>query len=535
MSVSPPSLPDDKKMKAAAAGNGEGGRGIWDRDVGSAHVMSEARDPAIKLFGLTIPPQDGQGTAEPPGESSSPSERHEKDTCTEVRESEVETSASEMVDLQKPSTSSGLNNGNGDEVSTQNDEESSGQKHEKDNSEANTSGQEKTLKKPDKILPCPRCNSLNTKFCYYNNYNVNQPRHFCKKCQRYWTAGGTMRNLPVGSGKRKSKNAAVHHHSHIGVPSQGMIGNRVDVPQPGIYQVETAALSVSVTMEVLKRNETVSKFDSEGPLCESMAAVLNLEDQMNSCHENSEEGSCTTSVTPSNCMENDPLKVASGMEKNHIQSYSNGVTHMSNLPCFPRLTWPCTWPLGWNNMALVMTGQCSSELVHRPETGSPYPVPWPPQVMASSLHCQPVIPFPFFPASHWGHMSSWPKDTWNVTCVQPSCDLLSSSSISNNGCPSNNPPTLGKHSRDAISESVEKTEKTLWVPKTLRIDDPDEAAKSSIWATLGISPGKKIKRGGGIFEAFHSKSDNNQPSDATKVLHANPAAMSRSQTLQEST
>lgn len=43
-----------------------------------------------------------------------------------------------MVDLQKPSTSSGLNNGNGDEVSTQNDEESSGQKHEKDNSEANT-------------------------------------------------------------------------------------------------------------------------------------------------------------------------------------------------------------------------------------------------------------------------------------------------------------------------------------------------------------------------------------------------------------
>lgn len=78
MPVSPPSVPYDKKMKAAAAGNGEGGRGIWDRDVGSAHVMSEARDPAIKLFRLTIPPQNGQGTAEPPGESSSPSERDEK-------------------------------------------------------------------------------------------------------------------------------------------------------------------------------------------------------------------------------------------------------------------------------------------------------------------------------------------------------------------------------------------------------------------------------------------------------------------------
>lgn len=48
-----------------------------------------------------------------------------------------------------------------------------------------SNSQEKTLKKPDKILPCPRCNSMDTKFCYYNNYNVNQPRHFCKNCQRY--------------------------------------------------------------------------------------------------------------------------------------------------------------------------------------------------------------------------------------------------------------------------------------------------------------------------------------------------------------
>ena len=46
---------------------------------------------------------------------------------------------------------------------------------------------------------------MNTKFCYYNNYNVNQPRHFCRGCQRYWTAGGTMRNVPVGAGRRKNK------------------------------------------------------------------------------------------------------------------------------------------------------------------------------------------------------------------------------------------------------------------------------------------------------------------------------------------
>nr|AAD38987.1 zinc finger protein OBP4 [Arabidopsis thaliana] len=54
-------------------------------------------------------------------------------------------------------------------------------------------------------LKCPRCNSLNTKFCYYNNYNLSQPRHFCKNCRRYWTKGGVLRNVPVGGRSRKAK------------------------------------------------------------------------------------------------------------------------------------------------------------------------------------------------------------------------------------------------------------------------------------------------------------------------------------------
>ncbi|XP_010548822.1 PREDICTED: dof zinc finger protein DOF3.4 [Tarenaya hassleriana] len=53
-------------------------------------------------------------------------------------------------------------------------------------------------------LPCPRCDSTNTKFCYYNNYNFSQPRHFCKSCRRYWTHGGTLRDIPVGGGSRKT-------------------------------------------------------------------------------------------------------------------------------------------------------------------------------------------------------------------------------------------------------------------------------------------------------------------------------------------
>lgn len=53
-------------------------------------------------------------------------------------------------------------------------------------------------------LKCPRCDSPNTKFCYYNNYNLSQPRHYCKSCRRYWTKGGTLRNIPVGGGSRKN-------------------------------------------------------------------------------------------------------------------------------------------------------------------------------------------------------------------------------------------------------------------------------------------------------------------------------------------
>ncbi|GFY97148.1 DOF zinc finger protein 1 [Actinidia rufa] len=53
-------------------------------------------------------------------------------------------------------------------------------------------------------LKCPRCDSTNTKFCYYNNYNLSQPRHYCKNCRRYWTKGGALRNIPVGGGSRKN-------------------------------------------------------------------------------------------------------------------------------------------------------------------------------------------------------------------------------------------------------------------------------------------------------------------------------------------
>ncbi|CAL0321362.1 unnamed protein product [Lupinus luteus] len=54
---------------------------------------------------------------------------------------------------------------------------------------------------------CPRCESMNTKFCYYNNNSLTQPRYFCKTCRRHWTLGGTLRNVPFGGTCRKRKSA----------------------------------------------------------------------------------------------------------------------------------------------------------------------------------------------------------------------------------------------------------------------------------------------------------------------------------------
>ncbi|XP_020231769.1 dof zinc finger protein DOF5.6 [Cajanus cajan] len=73
---------------------------------------------------------------------------------------------------------------------------------------------EKRLRPPqEQALKCPRCESTHTKFCYYNNYSLSQPRYFCKTCRRYWTKGGTLRNIPVGGGCRKNKKVSTKKHN----------------------------------------------------------------------------------------------------------------------------------------------------------------------------------------------------------------------------------------------------------------------------------------------------------------------------------
>ncbi|XP_042499917.1 dof zinc finger protein DOF3.5-like [Macadamia integrifolia] len=96
---------------------------------------------------------------------------------------------------------------------------------------------------------CPRCDSSNTKFCYYNNYSLTQPRYFCKNCRRYWTKGGSLRNVPIGGGCRKYRRGRVRISStsttyggstfldRSRLPSDASVGN--------LYQSDSSSMATS--------------------------------------------------------------------------------------------------------------------------------------------------------------------------------------------------------------------------------------------------------------------------------------------------
>ncbi|EFJ35120.1 hypothetical protein SELMODRAFT_29567, partial [Selaginella moellendorffii] len=56
---------------------------------------------------------------------------------------------------------------------------------------------------PDNVYQCPRCQSYNTRFDYYNNEKRDQPRFACRACKKQWTQGGKIRAASSGGRKRK--------------------------------------------------------------------------------------------------------------------------------------------------------------------------------------------------------------------------------------------------------------------------------------------------------------------------------------------
>lgn len=477
-------------------------------------------DPAIKLFGKTIPLQDA---------------------CSETTKSGAVDS--HRKELGKPDESSSVDNCTDDngETPIQSNKATIDRKIGKDTLKIEADVQEKFLKRPDKIIPCPRCNSLETKFCYYNNYNVNQPRHFCKKCQRYWTAGGTMRNVPVGAGRRKNKHIASQYR-HM-MSSDGIPTSQVDTPELATPKIKVCD-GLSSLRGACNGNGSLLEFATDVPLCESMVASLNLGDQKQKtqmnvvvCGENVENPvSCVSSA----CSKAELMENVAQMEQQGMGGYIDGRVHptpQNSLPCYPCPPWIYPWHAGLNNINAMAVDRCPSETFYGMNGGDMNQVQWGSTSMVVAPNfCTPTTSFPFVPASYWGCMSStWASGAWNMPW-NGSCGIQSSSSSSNrSGVSSNGSPTLGKHSRDATVQGEETVEKCLWAPKTLRIDDPTEAAKSSIWDTLGISPTKSepiLK--GGIFKAFQPKTQVNcSASDTSEVLQANPAALSRSQAFQE--
>lgn len=362
-----------------------------------------------------------------------------------------------------------------------------------------TNSEQNNLKKPDKILPCPRCNSSDTKFCYYNNNNVNQPRHFCRSCQRYWTAGGTMRNLPVGAGRRKNKNLASQYR-HISI-SEGLLAAGIESPNGLIHH------------PIFKPNGTILSFGPDLPLCESMASASNQSEKrvsngiQNGSHKaEHKNSSCKGGDTGEECYRGSNIPTPNMMVEEGKKEPHKAVMHNINgipspVPCLHGVPWPYPW-----NAAVPMSAIC--------------PI---------------AFPMPFFPTPYWNcSVPPW-SNPWLSPPLQAENEKTSGSDPNSR---------LGKHSREGDllnpsnpggkEQSEQKySERSILVPKTLRIDDPDEAAKSSIWSTLGIKYDSANR--GEFFKALQPKSDDkhNKP-NTSPVLHTNPAALSRSITFQQS-
>ncbi|KAJ7971971.1 Dof protein [Quillaja saponaria] len=453
--------------------------------------MYEAKNPAIRLFGRKIPLPECQIRGNSLLGSQIPAKSEAMDACCVI---------TETVQVNEPKVNL---------------------KPEKDKEETSSSVQEKIFKKPDKILQCPRCNSLDTKFCYFNNYNVNQPRHFCKNCQRYWTAGGTMRNVPMGAGRRRNKHLASQYRQII-VSADGIPTTSFEATESTYHQL-ISTLESSSSFRPSTGNGTVLKFGAEAPLCESMESMLNLGDQKRfvdiasvNCAETREEPSlCISSTTTVSTQRNELPELISQQDR----AISNELNTSHPVQCYPVPPWAIPWNPGWSNGTSMAAACHFSEGMSNPNSTDPNSVQWyPTPVLAVPGVFPPSIPVQFVPASYWGNMPLWAAGVGTLSAKSNGC-LSPSSSTSNSCCSGNDSPTLGKHSRETSFAEDEKLEKCFLVPKTLRTEDLNEASKSPLWATLGIKHDKK--------EIIHVLGE-------SQILEANPAALSRTHAFQES-
>lgn len=287
-----------------------------------------------------------------------------------------------------------------------------------------------------------------------------------------------MRNVPVGAGRRRSKNSAVSMqlNKHIAVSGNGL--QTVAGPLHDVQRQQCA----NGTM--LCFNSEMVSGGADGPVTsvpsERITTSTKKEEEMNS-------HSARSAAVQSN-----PTGPVNGIVQN-----------------------------------------CSDASVQVPLNGSSWGCNWSPVFPLYSNY----YPSVFYPVGQ-----SWGFAPW----ITPGLPPLSSPPSNISEAPSS---SLGKHSREE-SHPKDKNmnpvnpnakdnahEKNLWMPKTLRITDPEEAAMSSIWLSIGIKKGKgDDAANGGMFKGFQSKAKPDAKISSLEMsqhMNPNPAALSRSHNFHE--
>ncbi|XP_040384440.1 cyclic dof factor 1-like [Oryza brachyantha] len=433
-------------------------------------------DGLIKLFGKTIPVAPEPKDVEQQSGSSSSST--ESDVQQAAHHDAADPSPqSEVVDGDDdPGNKSPAQAGGGGEAASQQQKE------------------EMKLKKPDKILPCPRCSSMDTKFCYFNNYNVNQPRHFCKNCQRYWTAGGAMRNVPVGAGRRKNKNAAAASHFLHRVRACAAA-----MPMPLAAAAAEAATAANATvLSFGGAHEAPPRLDLAAQVAHRLSNAAGSCSELSTNRADAEKATAAAATVPKT---------------------ANGVHHPP--------------PPAMNNGGAMWPYSCA---------------PSPPTYYTSG------IAIPIYPAAappYWGCMIP-PPGAWSLPWPAIHSQPLSSPPTSAPSVSSMATSfTLGKHPRDGGDEEGRDDHHgngngKVWAPKTIRIDNADEVARSSIRSLFGFNAGgdRKADDDTAAAAAPHRLTTVFEPKKDAKtakhpvisslpLLHANPVALTRSATFQE--
>ncbi|KAI5075560.1 hypothetical protein GOP47_0009636 [Adiantum capillus-veneris] len=301
-------------------------------------------------------------------------------------------------------------------------------------------------------------------------------------------------------------------------------------------------------------NSRMLSFGQESPLCKSMAATT-LGLQENATLQNrggihvdgamgadvtfalggkdtSELEDCTISgkISPPSCQtgmnnatiaaggqpqEDEPtLTAGGGNDQIHVGERSSPSIHDT------------IWQPGSNMVSSSFNPTSVTLPDSETSTTSSFSLP-PPNVLAfhgAPGSFWPGFTWPFMNPAMWGAPPLEWAGPWTMPVYPPAAAAATLLPLPNVGC------APQKHQPLERSQP----EKCLWVPKTLRIDDPLDAARSSIWTTLGLGDGPLSSPARCSTNAFQGKLELKEENEAVSSNRlSNPAALSRSAAFQE--